>query len=232
MSKEQTKSWENLNNEHLFYRKVVKRAIDATLATCSLVILSPLLGVVYVIAAKEMGRPVIFKQKRPGYHEKIFEMYKFRTMTDEKDADGNLLPDEKRLTKFGEFLRNTSIDELPQLVNIIKGDMAIIGPRALLVDYLPLYTKEQHHRHDVKPGLVGLAALHGRNNQSWDSKFKYDLKYARNVSFKLDWKVFLGAIKVTLSRDGVAEEGQATMERLDEYLKVRQSGVKFSSKYT
>lgn len=201
------------------YSKYIKRTIDVIIAVFGLVVLSPILCVVYIISAQTMGRPVIFKQSRPGYHEKIFEMYKFRTMTDERDENGKLLPDEQRITKFGEFLRNTSIDELPQLVNILKGDMAIIGPRALLVDYLPLYTEEQHHRHDVKPGLVGLAALYGRNNQSWDSKFKCDIYYAKNVSFKLDVKVFFGAIRVTLSRKGVSENGYATMQRLDEYLK-------------
>ncbi len=201
------------------YQRVIKRFIDFCIALIALIVLSPLFVVVYVVAAFKIGKPVIFKQARPGWHEKIFYMYKFRTMTNAKGPDGKLLSDEDRMTPFGNFLRNTSIDELPQLINIIKGDMAIIGPRALLVDYLPLYSEEQHRRHDVRPGLVGLAALHGRNNQSWDSKFSYDEYYAKNISFLLDLKIFFGAIKVTLSREGVSEEGQATMQRLDEYLK-------------
>lgn len=176
----------------------------------ALIILSPLLLITALLVRIKLGSPVLFIQKRPGYKEKIFKMYKFRTMTDEKDQEGNLLPDEIRLTKFGKFLRKSSLDELPELINIIKGDMSIIGPRALLVQYLAYYSKEQHRRHDVLPGLVGLAALHGRNNQSWNDKFKYDLQYVDNISFGLDCKIFFGAIKVVLKQEGVSLEGNAT----------------------
>lgn len=198
------------------YIKFGKRMIDFVLSLFALIVLSPVLLVTAVLVKVKLGSPVIFAQERPGYHEKIFKMYKFRTMTDERDSQGNLLPDEMRLTKFGSFLRKSSLDELPELVNIIKGDMSIIGPRALMVKYLPYYTAEQHRRHDVVPGLVGLAALHGRNNQSWEDKFKYDIEYVDNISFLLDLKILLGAVVVVLKREGVQQEGQATMEDFTE----------------
>ncbi len=195
--------------------------LDFVISLCALIVLSPVLLIVAVLVRVKLGSPVIFAQERPGYKEKIFKMYKFRTMTDERDEDGKLLPDEIRLTGFGKCLRKTSLDELPELINIIKGDMSIIGPRALLVRYLPYYTEEQHRRHNVVPGLVGLAALHGRNNQSWESKFYYDLQYVDNISFALDLKIFFGAVKVVLKRDGVNQEGQATttdfMETVDSH---------------
>lgn len=198
------------------YIKFGKRMIDFVLSLFALIVLSPVLLVTAVLVKVKLGSPVIFAQERPGYHEKIFKMYKFRTMTDERDSQGNLLPDAMRLTKFGSFLRKSSLDELPELVNIIKGDMSIIGPRALMVKYLPYYTAEQHRRHDVVPGLVGLAALHGRNNQSWEDKFKYDIEYVDNISFLLDLKILLGAVVVVLKREGVQQEGQATMEDFTE----------------
>lgn len=202
------------------YIKYGKRMIDFVLSLFALIVLSPILLVTAVLVKFKLGSPVIFAQERPGYHEKIFKMYKFRTMTDERDSEGNLLPDEIRLTRFGSFLRKTSLDELPELVNIIKGDMSIIGPRALVVKYLPYYTEEQHRRHDVVPGLVGLAALHGRNNQSWEDKFKYDIEYVDNISFLLDLKILLGAVVVVLKREGVQQEGQATMEDFAETVRL------------
>lgn len=192
------------------YQKYIKRAFDFILSLCALIVLSPVLLITAILVKIKLGSPVIFAQERPGYKEKIFKMYKFRTMTDERDENGELLPDEKRLTKFGEFLRKTSIDELPELINILKGDMSIIGPRALLVKYLPYYTEEQHRRHDVVPGLVGLAALHGRNNQSWDDKFKWDIEYVDHISLLLDLKILFGAVAVVLKREGVNREGCAT----------------------
>ncbi len=196
----------------MIYRKYIKRILDLLISIPAAVILSPVLLVTALLVRIKLGTPVLFFQERPGYRKRIFKMYKFRTMTNEKDKEGNLLPDEQRLTSFGQFLRKTSIDELPELFNIIKGDMTIIGPRALLVSYLPYYTEEQQRRHDVVPGLVGLAALHGRNNQSWDDKFKYDLEYVENISFLLDLKIILGAVKVVFTHEGVNKEGHATTE--------------------
>lgn len=210
----------------MFYRKYVKRALDLICATLALIVLSPVLLVTAVLVRIKLGSPVIFAQERPGYKEKIFRMYKFRTMTNEKDESGKLLPDEKRLTSFGKFLRKCSLDELPELINIVKGDMSIIGPRALLVSYLPYYTPEQHRRHDVVPGLVGLAALHGRNNQSWDDKFKYDIEYVDNISFRLDLKILFGAVGVVLKREGVNLEGHATTENFIESVKKKETVMK------
>lgn len=154
----------------------------------------------------KLGSPVFFVQERPGRNEKIFKLYKFRTMTDQKDEDGNLLPDELRLTPLGQMLRTTSIDELPELWNILKGDMSIVGPRPLLVDYLKEYNSEQKCRHNVRPGLTGLAQIMGRNNISWDEKFKYDIAYVKNVSLKLDIQIILKTIRVVISRDGISNE--------------------------
>lgn len=210
----------------MIYRRYVKRVLDLIFATLALIVLSPVLLVTAVLVRIKLDSPVIFAQERPGYKEKIFRMYKFRTMTNEKDENGKLLPDEKRLTSFGKFLRKTSLDELPELVNIVKGDMSIIGPRALLVSYLPYYTPEQHRRHDVVPGLVGLAALHGRNNQSWDDKFNYDIEYVDNLSFKLDCKILFGAVGVVLKCEGVNMEGHATTENFIESIKKKEIVMK------
>ena len=210
----------------MLYRRYVKRALDLIISIFALVALSPVLLVTAILVRIKLGSPVIFAQNRPGYKEKIFQMYKFRTMTDEEDENGNLLPDEKRLTSFGSFLRRISLDELPELINIVKGDMSIIGPRALLVSYLPYYTPEQHRRHDVVPGLVGLAALHGRNNQSWDDKFKYDIEYVDNISFKLDLKILFGAVGVVMKREGVNMEGYATTENFIESIKKKETVMK------
>lgn len=189
------------------YQKYVKRILDLAISIPAIVILSPLMLTLAVLVKMKMGSPVIFSQRRAGYHEKVFTIYKFRTMTDELDENGKLLPDERRLTKFGKVLRASSLDELPQLFNILRGDLSIIGPRALPESYLPEYTAEQRRRHDAMPGLVGLAALHGRNAQSWDSKFYYDLKYVDHINFVLDVKIFFGAILVVIKREGINGNG-------------------------
>lgn len=194
------------------YKKYVKRILDVVLSTIALIMLSPVLLVIAILVRIKHGSPVIFKQDRPGKDEKVFKLYKFRTMTNEKDENGNLLPDEKRLTKFGKLLRSTSLDELPELINIIKGDMSIVGPRPLLVEYLPLYNEEQKHRHDVRPGLTGYAQVRGRNLVDWQSRFKLDVEYVNNVSFKMDVKVIIDTVRVVLKREGISQEGNATME--------------------
>lgn len=185
------------------YRKFFKRFLDILLSACALLVLSPVLLVTALLVRVKLGSPVIFCQERPGKDEKIFKMYKFRSMTDARDADGNLLPDEVRLTKFGRLLRSTSLDELPELWNILKGDMSIIGPRPLVVEYIPYYTEEEHHRHDVRPGLTGLAQVRGRNYVTWEDKFQMDLEYIENYSLKMDiWILFL-SVKVVFSRENV-----------------------------
>lgn len=194
------------------YAKYIKRILDFTLSLLALIVLSPLMLIIYILVRIKLGKPAIFKQKRPGKDEKIFTLYKFRTMTDEKDEKGILLPDEKRLTKFGRFLRSTSLDELPELINIIKGDMAIVGPRPLLVEYLEYYTEEERHRHDVRPGLTGLAQVSGRNNITWEEKFKQDNKYIKNITLINDIKIIIKTIGKVFKRDGISQEGNATME--------------------
>ena len=194
------------------YKRFVKRCLDFLLSLAALIILSPVLLLVAILVRCKLGSPILFKQKRPGLHEKIFCMYKFRTMTDAKDADGNLLTDEMRLTKFGKLLRSTSLDELPELFNILKGDMAIVGPRPLLVQYLPRYNERQHHRHDVRPGFTGLAQVNGRNSISWQEKFEWDVRYVENVSFLMDLRIIAKTVKVVLKRDGISSETSATME--------------------
>lgn len=198
------------------YKKFIKRILDFSLALLAIIILSPVYIIISILVVIFMGWPILFKQPRPGKNEKIFNMYKFRTMTDKKDKNGNLLPDEKRLTSFGKFLRATSLDELPELINIIKGDMSFIGPRPLLVKYLPYYTKEEHHRHDVRPGLTGWAQANGRNLVNWDERFKLDLEYVNNVSLKMDIKVILKTISVVLKREGITDGKTETMTFLDE----------------
>ena len=194
------------------YAKYFKRILDIILSLIALIILSPLMLILYILVRIKLGKPAIFKQQRPGKNEKIFTLYKFRTMTDEKDEDGKLLPDEQRLTKFGKTLRSTSLDELPELINIIKGDMAIVGPRPLLVEYLELYNEEQRHRHDVRPGLTGLAQVSGRNSITWEEKFKDDLDYIENIFFLRDVKIILKTFKKVFKRDGISSETAATME--------------------
>lgn len=200
------------------YAKYIKRAIDCILACIAFIVLSPIMLVTYILVRIKLGSPAIFKQQRPGMNEKVFKLYKFRTMTDEKDENGNLLPDEKRLTKFGKFLRSTSLDELPELINIIKGDMAIVGPRPLLVDYLKYYNEEQKHRHDVRPGLTGLAQVNGRNSLTWEQKFEQDIEYIKKISFINDIKIILKTIAKVFKREGISQEGAATMERFDVYV--------------
>lgn len=188
------------------YRKFFKRFLDIVLSGCALIVLSPVLLVVAILVRIKLGSPVIFCQERPGKDEKIFKMYKFRSMTDERDESGELLPDEVRLTKFGRLLRSTSLDELPELWNIFKGDMSIVGPRPLLVQYLPLYNEEQRHRHDVRPGLTGLAQVNGRFNLLWREKFAYDLEYVRRISFAEDMKIIFQTIFAVLCRNNVENE--------------------------
>ena len=185
------------------YAKYIKRILDFVLSLVALIVLSPVLLIVAILVRVKLGSPVIFKQQRPGKNEKIFTLYKFRTMTDKKDENGNLLPDSERLTKFGKFLRSTSLDELLELVNILKGDMAIVGPRPLLVKYLPYYTEEEKHRHDVRPGLTGLAQVSGRNNLDWNERFEMDLKYVNSISFKGDLTIILNTIKSVLKHNDI-----------------------------
>lgn len=195
------------------YKHFFKRVIDFTLALLALLAIWPLLLCVTIwLHFANKGAGAFFLQERPGLHGKIFKVIKFKTMTDERDAEGNLLPDADRLTKIGKFVRSTSIDELPQLVNVLKGDMALIGPRPLLVQYLPLYSKEQARRHDVRPGISGWAQCHGRNAISWTEKFKLDVWYVDHYSLWTDLQVIFITIKKVLVRDGISAEGQATME--------------------
>lgn len=195
------------------YKHFFKRVIDFTLALLALLAIWPLLLCVTIwLHFANKGAGAFFLQERPGLHGKIFKVIKFKTMTDERDAEGNLLPDADRLTKIGKFVRSTSIDELPQLVNVLKGDMALIGPRPLLVQYLPLYSKEQARRHDVRPGISGWAQCHGRNAISWTEKFKLDVWYVDHCSLWTDLQVIFITIKKVLVRDGISAEGQATME--------------------
>ena len=177
------------------YARYIKRILDVLLSGCALVVLSPVLLIVAVLVRTKLGSPVIFCQERPGKDEKVFKMYKLRSMTDARDENGELLPDEVRLTKFGRALRSTSLDELPELWNIFKGDMSIVGPRPLLVEYLPLYNEEQHHRHDVTPGLTGLAQVHGRFNLLWQEKFAYDIEYVNHISFRNDLSIVLQTVR-------------------------------------
>lgn len=192
--------------------KYIKRILDIISSLLAIIILSPLLGILTVIGAFEMKGNPFFTQERPGKDEKIFKLVKFRTMTNAKDKDGNLLSDADRLTKYGKFLRNTSLDELPELFNILKGDMSVIGPRPLLVKYLPRYNQHQHRRHEVKPGLSGWAQVNGRNAISWEDKFNYDVEYVDNYSIVMDIKILFMTILNVLKREGISSETSATME--------------------
>ena len=198
------------------YERFIKRPLDCFLALCAFVVLSPIMGIVAVLVRMKLGSPILFSQDRPGMidpttgKEKIFKLYKFRTMTDARDEKGALLPDEVRLTEFGKILRSTSLDELPELFNIIKGDMAIVGPRPLLVKYLDRYTPTQRRRQEVRPGLTGLAMSTVRNSAGWAKKFELDVEYVDEVSFLMDVKIILWTMRIVLKREGINEEGEAT----------------------
>ena len=194
------------------YANYVKRILDLTLSLIAVILCSPIFLILFLLVRFKLGSPVLFTQERPGKDEKIFRLYKFRTMTSQTDAQGELLPDEIRLTSFGKKLRATSLDELPELFNILKGDMSIVGPRPLLVKYLPLYNEEQRHRHDVRPGLTGQAQVHGRNAISWEEKFKHDVEYTRNVTFLNDCRIILATILKVIKKDGISSETSSTME--------------------
>lgn len=195
-----------------FYEAVIKRILDFLIGLMGLILLSPVLLVTAILVRIKLGSPVIFKQRRPGYQGKIFTLYKFRTMTDAKDEKGELLPDEVRLTSFGKKLRSASLDELPELLNLVNGSLSLIGPRPLLVQYLPLYNERQKRRHDVRPGLTGYAQVNGRNAITWEEKFEKDVYYVEHISFLLDVKIFFQTIKTVFKRDGISGADSATME--------------------
>lgn len=209
---------ENKRKPYGLYEKCIKRPLDCFLATCALIVLSPVMLVTAILVRMKLGHPVLFSQDRPGRidsvtgKEKIFKLYKFRTMSDERDENGELLPDEVRLTSFGKMLRSTSLDELPELFNIIKGDMAVVGPRPLLVQYLDRYTPRQARRHEVRPGFTGLAQVHGRNSISWDEKFNWDLQYVDHITFLGDWKIIFQTVRTVLKREGINSDTSVTME--------------------
>lgn len=194
------------------YEKYVKRPQDFLCALAATVVLSPVILITAVLIRIKLGAPVIFTQERPGKDGKIFKLYKFRTMTNAKDENGELLSDEVRLTKFGKILRSTSLDELPELFNMLKGDMSVVGPRPLLVKYLPLYNENQERRHEVRPGFTGLAQVNGRNAITWEEKFDWDIKYVDNITFLGDWKIIFKTVITVLKRDGISSETSATME--------------------
>src|SRR5699024_1613717 len=197
------------------YRKFVKRPLDFILSLLAIIILSPVLLIVAILVRVKLGSPVLFKQNRPGLNEEIFTMYKFRTMTDEKDENGDLLPDELRLTKFGRILRSTSLDELPGLLNILRGDMSIVGPRPLLINYLPYYREEERKRHSVRPGLTGLSQVNGRNLLEWDRRLELDVKYVNSLSFQTDIMIIIYTIRNVLVRKDIVVGEQHVMENLD-----------------
>lgn len=194
----------------------LKRVFDVVVSATALVVLAPVMGLIALAVWRTMGRPVLFRQVRPGLHGKPFVMYKFRTMRDLRDAEGKLLPDEARLTPFGRWLRSTSLDELPELLNVLRGEMSLVGPRPLLMEYLDRYTPEQARRHEVKPGITGWAQIHGRNNLSWDERFKLDVWYVDNWSLWLDLKILWRTLWMVLRREGISAQGHATMPRFGE----------------
>ncbi len=201
------------------YKNGAKRMLDMALSLCGIIVLSPVYLVLWVLIRCKLGKPVLFTQERPGKKEKIFKLYKFRSMTDERDENGQLLPDEVRLTRFGKLLRSTSLDELPELFNILKGDMSLIGPRPLLVKYLPYYTEEERHRHDVRPGLTGLAQVNGRNALGWEDRFAYDLEYVEKCSLLMDLKVLRMTVGKVLKRTGTLSGADQTVADFDVYRK-------------
>ena len=195
-----------------FYEKYIKRPQDFILAGAALIVLSPVLILLAALVRVKLGGPVIFRQERPGLNGKIFKLYKFRSMSEAKDADGNLLPDEERLGSFGKKLRSTSLDELPSLVNVIRGELSLVGPRPLLVRYLPRYNEHQARRHEVRPGVTGYAQVNGRNAISWEEKFDYDVYYVDHVTFLGDWKIIFQTVGKVFKRDGISSETSVTME--------------------
>lgn len=195
-----------------FYERYIKRLQAIVLSLIAIIILSPILLITYLLVRVKFGKPAIFIQKRVGKDGKVFDLYKFRTMTNQRDEDGKLLPDDQRLTSFGKKLRSTSLDELPELFNVLKGDMALIGPRPLLVKYLPLYNDEQARRHEVRPGLTGYAQVNGRNTITWEDRLKLDVEYVDNVTFLNDWKIIFKTIKTVFKREGISEKGSATID--------------------
>lgn len=195
------------------YKKYIKRPLDIIFSLLAIILLSPVFLAVAILVRIQLGSPVLFKHLRPGLNEKIFTMYKFRSMTDERDESGDLLPSRERLTKLGKVLRATSLDELPELFNILKGDMSFIGPRPLLPEYLPLYNDRQKHRHDVRPGLSGLAQVNGRNAISWEEKFNYDIQYVENISFSLDINILFQTVAKVFTREGVNKSDKVIMEK-------------------
>ena len=201
-----------LNEGYMMYAKYFKRVMDFTLSLGALIVLSPVMLVLIVLGAVKMKGNPFFTQLRPGKDEKIFRLIKFRSMTCETDAHGNPLPDDVRLTRYGKILRSTSLDELPELINILKGDMSIVGPRPLLVKYLPLYNEEQRHRHDIRPGLTGLAQVRGRNAITWEEKFRLDVEYVSGVTFRKDVEIIIDTVRTVLKRDGISSETSDTME--------------------
>jgi len=195
------------------YERFLKRPQDFLCSLAALIVLSPILLITALLVWVKLGSPVLFSQERPGRNDRIFKLYKFRTMTEERDENGNLLPDEQRLPRFGKVLRSTSLDELPELYNILKGDMSVVGPRPLRVDYLPLYNTQQARRHEVRPGFTGLAQIHGRNSITWEEKFDWDVKYVDHITFLGDWKIIFETIKTVFKREGISSDTSVTMER-------------------
>lgn len=217
--------WIEGHRPYGFYERNVKRALDFGLSLFALIVLWPMMAVTGLLVRVKLGSPVLFKQERPGLVEKPFNLLKFRTMTNKRDENGLLLPDEERITPLGKIFRSTSIDELPSLLNIIRGEMAIVGPRPLLVKYLPFYTKYEHHRHDVRPGLTGYAQAHGRNAVNWDEKFQMDVDYAEHITFCGDLGIVFDTVKTVLKRDGIHSNTSATMESFVDYAKSRKYGT-------
>lgn len=205
------------------YRRSLKRIFDFFISLIAIVILSPILAVVYILVKINLGSPVIFKQERPGKDEQIFTLYKFRSMNDKRDDNGNLLPDNVRLTKFGKILRSTSLDELPELINILKGDMSLVGPRPLAKEYLPYYTEQERMRHSERPGLTGLAQINGRNNLNWEERFANDIQYIENITFKNDIKIIFKTIKKVFFRENISVRGTG---KIGDFHKQRQIQIK------
>ena len=203
---------DQLTNHKGLYRRFFKRPMDFVLSLMAIIVLSPVLIIISFIVRLKLGSPILFQQKRPGLKEKLFTIYKFRTMNDEKDENGELLPDSVRLTNFGRMLRSTSLDEIPELFNILRGDMSIVGPRPLLMQYLELYNKHQKRRHEVRPGLSGHAQVNGRNAISWEDKFNLDVEYVDNVSFVGDWKIIFLTLKKVFVKEGISSDTSVTME--------------------